>query len=107
MAIKQRKLGPFRTPGISVEQTEPLLDRLLDRMNRSSSSAQWKTHLAASKGLNDPSTAARTLKVAPGRVNQLIRAGAVRLHAVDDRYQYVRVKEVRQALAEEMDSLQE
>lgn len=78
-----------------------MLDRLLDRLNTASNSPHWRTHRAAAQGLNDPSAAARTLKVAPGRVIQLIRAGAVPLHAVDDRYQYVRVKEVRQALDEE------
>jgi hypothetical protein len=91
---------------IGLEQPTTLLERLLQRFEKSSDSAQWKTHRAASRGLNDPTAAARSLKVAPGRVNRLIRAGAVRLYPVDDRYHYVRVKEVRQALENELTSMQ-
>jgi hypothetical protein len=105
LAAKQTLEGNLRMPGIESRQADSLLDRLLqrrERLDRSSDSARWQAHRAASLGLNDPTAAARTLKVAPGRVNRLIRSGAVRLYPVDERYRYVRVKEVKQALEEEL-----
>jgi hypothetical protein len=92
-------------PEIGRKQPASLLDRLLERRERldqSSDSARWQAHRAAALGLNDPTAAARTLKVAPGRVNRLIRSGAVKLYPVDERYRYVRVKEVKQALEDEL-----
>lgn len=92
-------------PETGRKQPASLLDRLLQRreqLDRSSDSARWHAHRAAALGLNDPTAAARMLKVAPGRVNRLIRSGVVKLHPVDERYRYVRVKEVKQALEDEL-----
>lgn len=94
------------TPSVRLKHPASLLDKLLNRLDKSSDSVRWKTHRAASRGLNDPTAAARRLKVAPGRVNRLIRAGAVHLYPLDERYHYVRVKEVRQALEQEADTVQ-
>lgn len=106
MASKQSRNGDFKRSLIGLEQPTTLLEKLIHRFEKASDSAQWKTHRAASLGLNDPTAAARSLRVAPGRVNRLIRAGAVKLYPVDDRYHYVRVEEVRQALEDELTSTQ-
>lgn len=78
-----------------------LLDRLLERLDSSQQSTYWKEHRAAALGLNNPTAAARKLRVAPGRVTSLIKAGSVRLYPVDEQYRYVKVKEVAQALESE------
>lgn len=82
-------------------QPASLLDRLLVRLDRSDDSAQWKEHRAAALGLNNPTSAARKLRVSPGRVTSLIKSGSVRLYPVDNQYRYVKVKEVAQALETE------
>ncbi|MBK4735035.1 hypothetical protein [Noviherbaspirillum pedocola] len=110
MAANQIRAGKLRMPELGHKQPASLLDRLLERreqLDRSSDSTRWQTHRAAALGLNDPTAAARTLKVAPGRVNRLIRSGAVRLYPVDERYRYVRVKEVKQALEDELAGLRD
>jgi hypothetical protein len=78
-----------------------LLDRLLDRLDRAADSAHWKEHRAAALGLNNPTAAARKLRVAPGRVTSLIKSGSVKLHPLDNQYRYVKVKEVAAALETE------
>jgi hypothetical protein len=74
-------------------QSDSLLDRLLVRLDQSEDSAQWKEHRAAALGLNNPSSAARKLRVSPGRVTSLIKSGSVRLYPVNNQYRYVKVKE--------------
>jgi hypothetical protein len=82
-------------------QSDSLLDRLLVRLDQSEDSAQWKEHRAAALGLNNPTSAARKLRVSPGRVTSLIKSGSVRLYPVDNQYRYVKVKEVARALETE------
>jgi hypothetical protein len=82
-------------------QSDSLLDRLLVRLDQSEDSAQWKEHRAAALGLNNPTAAARKLRVSPGRVTSLIKSGTVRLYPVNNQYRYVKVKEVAQALETE------
>jgi hypothetical protein len=82
-------------------QSDSLLDRLLVRLDQSEDSAQWKEHRAAALGLNNPTSAARKLRVSPGRVTSLIKSGSVRLYPVNNQYRYVKVKEVAQALETE------
>jgi hypothetical protein len=81
-----------------------LVDRLLARLDRSSNSARWKNDRAAAQGLTNPTAAARSLRISPGRVTMLIRTGKVKLHPLDNRYLYVRTKEVKQALGNELAS---
>jgi hypothetical protein len=81
--------------------SDSLLDRLLVRLDQSEDSAQWKEHRAAALGLNNPTSAARKLRVSPGRVTSLIKSGSVRLYPVDNQYRYVKVKEVARALETE------
>jgi hypothetical protein len=88
-------------PISAIQQSVSLLDRLLERFNRSADSAHWKEHRAAALGLNNPTTAARKLRVSPGRVTSLIKSGSVRLYPVNNQYRYVKVKEVAQALETE------
>lgn len=83
------------------EQSDSLLERLLDRLDRSEDSAHWKEHRAAALGLNNPTSAARKLRVSPGRVTSLIKSGSVRLYPVNNQYRYVKVKEVARALETE------
>lgn len=82
-------------------QSDSLLDRLLVRLDQSDDSAQWKEHRAAALGLNNPTSAARKLRVSPGRVTSLIKSGSVRLYPVNNQFRYVKVKEVAQALETE------
>ncbi|MFS0757418.1 hypothetical protein ABC383_22305 [Noviherbaspirillum sp. 1P10PC] len=82
-------------------QSDSLLDRLLVRLDQSDDSAQWKEYRAAALGLNNPTSAARKLRVSPGRVTSLIKSGSVRLYPVNNQYRYVKVKEVAQALQTE------
>jgi hypothetical protein len=82
-------------------QLDSLLDRLLVRLDQSDDSAQWKEYRAAALGLNNPTSAARKLRVSPGRVTSLIKSGSVRLYPVNNQYRYVKVKEVAQALETE------
>jgi hypothetical protein len=88
-------------PIFAIQQSESLLDRLLERLDRSADSAHWKEHRAAALGLTNPTTAARKLRVSPGRVTSLIKSGSVRLYPVNNQYRYVKVKEVAQALETE------
>jgi hypothetical protein len=74
---------------------------LLVRLDQSEDSAQWKEHRAAALGLNNPTSAARKLRVSPGRVTSLIKSGSVRLYPVNNQYRYVKVKEVARALETE------
>jgi hypothetical protein len=60
-----------------------------------------KAHRAAALGLDNPTDAAGTLRVSPGRVTSLIKSGCVALYAVNNQYRYVKVKEVAQALEKE------
>jgi hypothetical protein len=85
-------------PICAIQESASLLDRLLERFNRSAESTHWKEHRAAALGLNNPTTAARKLRVSPGRVTSLIKSGSVRLYPVNNQYRYVKVKEVAQAL---------
>jgi hypothetical protein len=82
-------------------QSASLLDRLLERHERSSGTPHWKAHRAAALGLDNPTDAARKLRVSPGRVTSLIKSGSVALYAVNNQYRYVKVKEVAQALEKE------
>jgi len=91
-------MTPARKPIFAIKQSEPLLDRLLERLHRSADSVHWKEHQAAALGLNNPTSAARKLRVSPGRVTSLIKSGSVRLYPVNNQYRYVKVKEVAQAL---------
>jgi hypothetical protein len=90
-----------RKPIFAIKQSESLLDRLLERLDRSADSARLKEHRAAALGLINPSTAARKLRVSPGRVTSLIKSGSVKLYPVNNQYRYVKVKEVAQALETE------
>jgi hypothetical protein len=82
-------------------QSDSLLDRLLVRLDQSEDSAVWKAHRAAALGLNNPTSAARKLRVSPGRVTSLIKSGSIPLYPVNNQYRYVKVKEVARALETE------
>ena len=101
MTLKMKPSDEHRKPLFQPKAAASLLDRLIERHDRSANSARLKDYRAASLGLNNPTAAARKLNVAPGRVAQLIRTGQVKLYPLDNRFHYVKVKEVRRALAEE------